>query len=330
MRRSIHQTSRNRLKFSFLTFLLCLLALPCSQFLFLGQEAENPEPPQASKGGQSSIKVEVDLVLVNATVTDPSNRFVTGLEKDHFQLFEDKVEQKLTQFSNEDIATSIGLLFDVSSSMGDKIGRAKDAAIAFLKTSNPDDEFFLLTFADKPSLDEEFTNDVADIQNRLAYKGAKGSTTLYDAVYLGLEKMKQGHNPKKAILLITDGEDTRSRYSLVNVRNAVKESDVQIYAIGIVNSYYSDFSQGRSGRAILEEMTEITGGKAYFPNSVYELEDICTKIAIELKNQYVLGYASTNPAKDGRWRKIKVKLNAPKGLPSLSVRSKTGYFAPTG
>ena len=330
MRRSTHQTSSNRLKLPFLTFLLCLLALPSSQFLFLGQEAENPEPPQASKGGQSSIKVEVDLVLVNATVTDPSNRFVTGLEKDHFQLFEDKVEQKLTQFSNEDIATSIGLLFDVSSSMGDKIGRAKDAAIAFLKTSNPDDEFFLLTFADKPSLDEEFTNDVADIQNRLAYKGAKGSTTLYDAVYLGLEKMKQGHNPKKAILLITDGEDTRSRYSLVNVRNAVKESDVQIYAIGIVNSYYSDFSQGRSGRAILEEMTEITGGKAYFPNSVYELEDICTKIAIELKNQYVLGYASTNPAKDGRWRKIKVKLNAPKGLPSLSVRSKTGYFAPTG
>jgi Ca-activated chloride channel homolog len=330
MRRSTHQTLHHSLKRPWLTCLLCLLVLLTSRLLFLGQETENPESSPATKSGQSSIKVEVDLVLVNATVTDPSNRFVTGLEKDHFQLFEDKVEQKITQFSNEDIATSIGLLFDVSSSMGDKIGRAKDAAIAFLKTSNPEDEFFLLTFADKPSLDEEFTNDVAEIQNRLAYKGAKGSTTLYDAVYLGLEKMKQGHNPKKAILVITDGEDTRSRYSLINVRNAVKESDVQIYAIGIVNSYYSDFSQGRSGRAILEEMTEITGGKAYFPNSVYELEDICTKIAIELKNQYVLGYASTNPAKDGRWRKIKVKLNAPKGLPSLSVRSKTGYFAPTG
>ena len=330
MRSSTQQKLHHRLKWHCLTFLLCAVVLFTTRLLFLGQETENPEQPPAAKSGQSSIKIDVDLVLVNATVTDPSNRFVTGLEKDHFQLFEDKVLQKITQFSNEDIATSIGLLFDVSSSMGDKIGRAKDAAIAFLKTSNPEDEFFLLTFADKPSLDEEFTNDVADIQNRLAYKGAKGSTTLYDAVYLGLEKMKQGHNPKKAILLITDGEDTRSRYSLINVRNAVKESDVQIYAIGIVNSYYSDFSQGRSGRAILEEMTEITGGKAYFPNSVYELEDICTKIAIELKNQYVLGYASTNPAKDGRWRKIKVKLNAPKGLPSLSVRSKTGYFAPTG
>lgn len=330
MRRSIQKTSHRSLKWHCLTFLLCVLVLLTCRLLFLGQETENPESPTTPKSAQQSIKIEVDLVLVNATVTDPSNRFVTGLEMEHFQLFEDKVEQKITQFSNEDIATSIGLLFDVSSSMGDKISRAKDAAIAFLKTSNPEDEFFLLTFADKPSLDEEFTNDVADIQNRLAYKGAKGSTTLYDAVYLGLEKMKQGHNPKKAILLITDGEDTRSRYSLVNVRNAVKESDVQIYAIGIVNSYYSDFAQGRTGRAILEEMTEITGGKAYFPNSVYELEDICTKIAIELKNQYILGYASTNPAKDGRWRKIKVKLNAPKGLPSLSVRSKSGYFAPAG
>jgi len=298
----------------------------------LAQETENQDPPPASNTARDSqsIKIDVDLVLVNATVTDPSNRFVTGLEKEHFQLFEDKVAQQITQFSNEDIPTSIGLLFDVSSSMSDKIGRAKDAAVAFLKTSNPDDEFFLITFADKPQVDEEFTNDVSDIQNRLVYKPAKGSTTLYDAVYLGLQKMKQGHNPKKAILLITDGEDTRSRYSLVNVRNAVKESDVQIYAIGIVSSYYSDFAQGRTGRAVLEEMTEVTGGKAYFPNSVYELEDICTKISIELKNQYVLGYASSNSAKDGRWRKIKVKLNAPKGLPALSVRSKTGYFAPSG
>ena len=293
-------------------------------------EAKSDSAPAEKKSGPSSLKIEVDLVLVNATVTDPSNRFVTGLEKEHFQLFEDKIEQKISHFSNEDLPTSIGLLFDVSSSMSDKISRAKDAAIAFLKTSNPDDEFFLETFADQPKVDEEFTSDVSEIQNRLVYKVAKGSTTLYDAVYLALEKMKRGHNPKKAILLITDGEDTRSRYSLLNVRNAVKESDVQIYAIGIVSSYYSDFAQGRSGRAVLEEMTEITGGKAYFPNSVYELEDICTKIAIELKNQYILGYSSTNPSKDGRWRKIKVKLNAPKGLPTLSVRAKSGYFAPNG
>jgi Ca-activated chloride channel family protein len=276
------------------------------------------------------VKVDVNLVLVNATVTDVYNRFVTGLEKEHFKIFEDKIEQEISHFSREDVPTSIGLLFDVSSSMGDKIARSKDAAVAFLKTSNPDDEFYLLTFADVPKIDVDFTTDVSEVQNRLVYKNAKGSTTLYDAVYLGMQKMKQGHNPKKAMLLITDGEDTRSRYSLVNVRNSIKESDVQIYAIGIVSSYYSDFAQGRSGRAVLEEMTEITGGRAYFPNSVYELEDICTKIALELKNQYILGYSSSNRSKDGHWRKIKVKLNAPKGLPSLSIRSKTGYYAPTG
>ena len=307
-----------------------LKAAPLLLALWWGQGWAFRAQQVGGRGGPTSIQVEVDLVLVNATVTDPNNRFVTGLEKEHFQLFEDKVEQTISHFSSEDAPTSIGLLFDVSSSMGDKIARAKDAAVAFLKTSNPDDEFYLLTFADQPSLDEEFTSDVSQIQNRLVYKGAKGSTTLYDAVYLGLEKMKQAHHPKKAMLLITDGEDTRSRYSLVNVRHAVKESDVQIYAIGIVSSYYSDFAQGRSGRSVLEEMTEVTGGKAYFPNSVYELEDICTKIAVELKNQYVLGYSSNNSSRDGRWRKIKVKLNAPRGLPALSVRSKTGYYGPTG
>jgi Ca-activated chloride channel homolog len=316
---------------SMLALLAALLTLNlgvASQFL--GQNAPIAPQSQTTGAGVASVKVEVDLVLVNATVTDASNRFVTGLEKEHFKIFEDKIEQRISQFSSEEIPVSIGLLFDVSSSMSDKISRAKDAAIAFLKTTNPEDEFFLLTFADRPKVEEEFTSDISEIQNRLAFTRAKGSTTLYDAVYLALEKMKHGHNPKKAILLITDGEDTRSRYSLLNVRNAVKESDTQIFAIGIVNSYYSDFSQGRSGRAVLEEMTEITGGKAYFPNSVYELEDICVKIALELKNQYILGYSSTNPTKDGRWRKIKVKLNPPKGLPALSVRSKTGYYAPSG
>jgi Ca-activated chloride channel homolog len=306
--------------------LVFCLVLVCQ---FFAQNPPTSRSPQAPTNSTASVKVDVDLVLVNATVTDVSNRFVIGLDREHFKIYEDKIEQKISHFSTEDMPSSIGILFDVSSSMGDKISRAKDAAVAFLKTTNPEDEFFLLTFADRPKVEEEFTSDVSEIQNRMAFARAKGSTTLYDAVYLGLEKMRHGHNPKKAILLITDGEDTRSRYSLVDVRNAVKESDTQIYAIGIVGSY-SDFSQGRTGRGVLEEMTEITGGKAYFPNSVYELEDICVKIAIELKNQYVLGYSSSNPAKDGSWRKIKLKLNPPKGLPALSVRAKAGYYAPAG
>lgn len=330
MRSEIGEWNARHLKLVALSsFILWLVAVVAVKLSSAQEAASRPEQPEV-KSGISSIKIDVDLVLVNATVTDINSRFVTGLEKEHFKIFEDKIEQQISHFSNEDAPTSIGLLFDVSSSMTDKISRSRDAAVAFLKTSNPDDEFFLMTFADRPKVDEEFTTDVNEIQNRLIYKNAKGCTTLYDGVYLGLEKMKYAHNPKKAILVITDGEDTCSRYSLVNVRSAVKESDVQIYAIGIVSSYYSDLANGRTGRAVLEEMTEITGGKAYFPNSVYELEDICTKIAIELKNQYILGYSSTNTTRDGRWRKIKVRLNAPKGLPSLSVRSKTGYYGPTG
>lgn len=326
-----NEKGENVLRIGWLLAKLPIVALLLGNaLLFRAQEFKTKPARANARSSASSLKIDVDVVLVNATVTDLSNRFVTGLEKEHFQLFEDKIEQKISSLSNDDLPASIGLLFDVSSSMSDLIARAKDAAVAFLKTSNPDDEFCLITFADRPSMDKGFTSDVSQIQNSLVFKPAKGATTLYDAVYLGLEKMKQGHNPKKAILLITDGEDTRSRYSWVNVRSAVKELDVQIYAIGIVNSYHSDFAQGRSGRAVLEEMTEITGGKAYFPNSVYELEDICTRIAIEMKNQYILGYSSTNPAKDGRWRKIKVRLRAPKGLPALSARAKTGYYGPTG
>jgi Ca-activated chloride channel family protein len=151
---------------------------------------------------------------------------------------------------------------------------------------------------------------------------------MYDSVYLGLEKLKEGSNPKKALLLITDGEDNRSRYTFQNVKEFVKEQDVQIYGIGIVDDWNSQLGAGRTGRALIEELSDLTGGRAFFPDSVYELEDICTKIAVELKNQYVIGYHSTNQAKDGKWRKLRMKVNPPKGIPRLNVRAKQGYYAP--
>ena len=149
-----------------------------------------------------------------------------------------------------------------------------------------------------------------------------------DAVYVGLEKLKEGSNPKKALLLITDGEDNRSRYTFQNVKDFVKEQDVQIYAIGITDDWNSQLGAGHTGRAMIEELSDLTGGRAFFPDSVYELEDICTKIAVELKNQYVVGYHSTNAAKDGKWRKLRMKVNPPKGIQHLNVRSKAGYYAP--
>jgi len=199
-----------------------------------------------------------------------------------------------------------------------------------LNTGNPQDEYFLVTFSNRPEMSEDFTTDIAKLRNRLVFESTKGMTSMYDAVYLGLEKLKDGTQPKKALLLITDGEDNRSRYTFANVREFVKEQDVQIYAIGITGDWNSQLGAGRTGRSLIEELSDLTGGHAFFPDSVYDLEDICTKIAVELKNQYVLGYKSTNEAKDGKWRKIKVDVKPPKGVGRLNVRWKTGYYAGVG
>ena len=308
-----------------------LIALPVVMAAYAGQSQKPPDTavdkPQTPPKNPT-LKVDVDLVLVNATVTDPQNRYVTGLEKEHFQIWEDKLEQKIEYFSAEDVPISLGVIFDVSGSMKDKISTARDAAVTFLKTGNPEDEYFLVEFANRPEVAEDFTTDVTRLQNRLIFTPAKGMTAMYDSVYLGLEKLKEGNNPKKALLLITDGEDNRSRYTFSNVKDFVKEQDVQIYGIGIVDDFNSQLGSGHTGRAMVEELSDLTGGRAFFPDSVYDLEDICTKIAVELKNQYVIGYSSTNAAKDGKWRKLRLKINPPKGLPHLNVRSKSGYYAP--
>jgi Ca-activated chloride channel family protein len=277
---------------------------------------------------QQTLQVDVDLILVNATVTDPLNRYVTSLERDHFQIFEDRVEQQVEYFSAEDVALSLGIIFDISGSMKDKASVARDAAATFLRTGSPEDEYFLIAFNSSPEILQEFTTDISRLQNHLIFAQASGMTALYDAVYLGLEKLNEGINTKKALLLITDGEDNRSRYTFSNVREFVKESDVQIYAIGIVDAYGSQLAMGRSGRANIEELAETTGGRSFFPNSVYELEDITTKIAVELKNQYVLGYFSTNSNTDGKWRDLRVNVEPPRGLPRLTVRARKGYYAP--
>jgi Ca-activated chloride channel homolog len=273
------------------------------------------------------LNMDVDLVLVNATVTESQrNRPVRGLETKDFQIWEDKVEQKIAYFSAEDVPVSVGIIFDVSGSMKDKITAAQRAASTFFKSGTKQDEYFEVQFADRPKVAAEFTSDITKLQNSLLSVPTKGSTALYDAVYLGLNKLKESNNPKKALLLITDGEDNRSRYSFSDVRSFIREQDVQMYAIGIL-----DPATG-AGREALTQLTEITGGKAFFPSSAYDMPEICKKIAAELKNQYVIGYRSTNTAKDGAWRKIRVKVSTPKGknIASLGVRHKLGYYAATG
>ena len=313
---------------------LLLVALPAVMVARAGrsqnpQETSAVKPDKPEKQPSQTLKIDVDLVLVTATVTDQLNRYVSGLEENHFKLWEDKVEQKIEYFNAEDVAISIGVIFDVSGSMKDKIATAQNAASTFMKTLNPEDEYFLVEFANRPSVETDFTTDITKLQSKLIMAPAKGQTAMYDSVYLGLEKLKDASNPKKALLLITDGEDNHSRYTFQNVKEFVKEQDVQIYAIGIVDEWNSQLSTGHSGRAMVEELADQTGGRAFFPDSVYELEDICTKIAVELKNQYVIGYRSTNGAKDGKWRKLRMQVNPPKGVNRLSVRYKQGYYGPT-
>src|SRR5215813_14105278 len=317
--------TRNRC--TLIVAVLLSIALPAVMIARAGRR-RSPQENSADKKQNQTLKVDVDLVLVNATVTDQLNRYVSGLESKHFQIWEDKIEQKVSYFNSEDVPISIGIIFDVSGSMKDKIGTAREAAATFLKTGNPDDEYFLVTFANRPEVVADFTTDVTKLQSKLLVTPAKGMTAMYDSVYVGLEKLKEGSNPKKALLLITDGEDNRSRYTFQNVKEFVKEQDVQIYGIGIVDDWNSQLGAGRTGRALIEELSDLTGGRAFFPDSVYELEDICTKIAVELKNQYVIGYHSTNQGKDGKWRKLRLKVNPPKGIPRLNVRAKQGYYAP--
>jgi Ca-activated chloride channel family protein len=241
------------------------IALP---IMVAGYQAQSQESQShdgaADRTKQQVLKVDVDLVVVTATVTDPQNRYVTGLEQEHFTVMEDKIEQKIEYFSAEDVPLSVGIVFDVSGSMKDKLSIARDAAVTFLKTGNPDDEYFLVAFANKPEVVEDFTTDISRLQKQLIFAPAKGMTALYDSVYVGLEKLKDGTNSKKALLLITDGEDNRSRYTFSNVKEFVKEQDVQIYSIGIVNDWNSQLGSGRTGRALVEELSELTGGRSFF------------------------------------------------------------------
>ena len=283
-------------------------------------------PSVGLKTASRPIRSEVNLVLVPVTVTDPMNRLVTGLERDNFNIAEGSQNQQIRTFSSEDAPLSLGVIFDMSGSMSNKIDKSKQAVVEFFKTANPQDEFFLITFSDKPELMVDFTSSVEDIQSQMVFANAKGRTALLDAIYMGMKKMKQAHHEKKALLIISDGGDNRSRYTDSEIKSLVKEADVEIYSIGLFDQNAAT-SEERYGPYLLNEICDVTGGRLFRVDDPNELTDVATKIGVELRNQYVLGYRPTNAARDGKWRKIKVKLVPPKGLPPLTVHAKTGYYA---
>jgi Mg-chelatase subunit ChlD len=293
-----------------------------------GAQAPAQSGPEALKVRPGSlIRMNVDLVLIPVTVTDPMNRLVTGLEKTDFQIYENSKEQAIHTFAAEDAPVSIGIIFDLSGSMTSKLIRAKEAILQFVKTANPQDEFFVIGFNDRPELIEDFTSSVEDIQARLATGRAGHRTALLDAIYYGVQKMRDARHERKALLVVSDGGDNRSRYTEGEVRSEVREADVEIYSVGIFDQFAST-PEERTGPQLLSDISEVTGGRMFRVDDVDELGDIAEKISTELRNQYVIGYRPQDMSRDGKWRKVKVKVNPPPGLPPLTVYARTGYYAP--
>jgi Ca-activated chloride channel homolog len=297
-------------------------------------KAPDAKAPPAVEGNKAlsarpneRMRVDVNLVLVPVTVTDPLNRLVTGLERQDFFVYENNALQKLKTFSSEDAPVSIGIIFDLSGSMTDKINRARNSILEFLHTANPQDEFFVIGFNDRPELITDFTNNIDNIEARLLTVKPGHRTALLDAIYFGLNKMKQAKNERKALLVVSDGGDNRSRYTESEVRAVVRESDVQIYSIGIFDQY-APTREEQLGPILLHDVSEETGGQLFRVDDLADMADIATKISAELRNQYVLGYRSDDAKRDGKWRKLKVKLVPPEGLPQLTVHARTGYYAP--
>jgi VWFA-related protein len=286
-----------------------------------------PKKPEPKEEGQRTpnIRVETRLVLIPVTVNDPLNRPVSGLERENFRVYDDKVEQTITQFAMDDEPIAAGLVFDTSGSMGEKLRRSRMAAAVFFKISDPEDEFFLVEFDSQPRLVVPLTRDFGRIEEELTFSRSKGSTALLDAIYLALQEMRKSQKNKKTLLLITDGGDNNSRYSVTEVKKLIQESDVLIYAIGVFGGGSTPEEAG--GPELLGHIAESTGGRMFVANSA-EMPDIAKRIGIELRNRYILAFAPTSQAHDGKYHHIQVKVVPPRGLPPLQAHWRTGYTAP--
>ena len=278
----------------------------------------------------ADLQVDVPLVLIPTQVTTSFGTPVTSLNQENFRLFEDDAEQKITHFASEDAPLSIGLLFDASGSMRDKMRKSFEAAAEFFKTANSEDEFFLIEFNERAKLTVPFTRKSDEIYRRLLRTRPLGRTSLLDAIHLALSQMKDAPNPRKAIVILSDGGDNHSRYTESEIKGALQEADVQVYAMGIFR--FEDLAkrprEERSGPRLLGELAEETGGRHFPVENLDDLPAVCARIGAALHNQYLLGYYPANPVRDGKYHRVKVVLQAPANMPPLTVYHRQGYYAP--
>lgn len=291
-----------------------------------------PPPPTPGAQNQShAIKNVVDLVVLHTTVVDEKGNFVPDLTRDNFRVFEDKIEQKISVFSREDVPVTMGLVIDNSGSMKEKRPQVNEAALSFVRTSNKQDEVFVVNFNDEYylDLDEDFTSNPEELHEALEKIDTRGSTALYDAIIGSLDHLKKGHKDKRVLLVITDGDDDASRKDFAYTVKAAVESNALIYAVGVFSDEdrKSNKKMVRKSKKDLTTLAEATGGLAFFPDNLADVDSVCTAIARDIRNQYTIGYYPTNTAKDGTFRAVRLELIPPKGRGKLSVRTRTGYYA---
>ena len=303
------------------------LALASSFVLIAGASASSQDLTVQRVVSDERVRVSSDLVSFTVSVTDPSGRAMPGLDKSAFTVFDDKKPQRISFFADDDVPASVAVVFDTSGSMsGSKIDQAKDALARFIETSHPRDEFFLIDFNSSARLLLDRTRDGEALLNKLKYVHPHGNTALYDAVYLGVQKVMQGAYQKRVVILISDGEDNDSRYSFKELRRRLRESDAIVYAIGTITNFLPR-KGALDGREILDELTSASGGIAFFPRSASAMSEAFERIALELRHLYSIGYRPDDFAADGRWHHLKVKVASPPGLPRLVVRNRKGYYA---
>jgi Ca-activated chloride channel family protein len=283
-----------------------------------------------------TIDVDVELVVLPVSVQDRDGAPVIGLEQEHFQVFEDGVEQTVSRFLQEDVPVSVGLVIDTSGSMRNKRERVASSALVFISESNPADETFIVTFNDETYLEQTFTGSIGNLVDTLENLDARGETAFNDAVWVSLDEVEtQSRLEKKALLVITDGEDNASSYGTNPVLERLKDTDATVYIIGLLeldDERGGLFRRSPSSRArrTLREMAESTGGQAFFPETLDEVEELCRRVAHDLRNHYTINYVPSNPNYDGTWREVEVKVNPPRGFPRIEVHTKQGYYAPGG
>jgi len=276
-----------------------------------------------------SLKVNVDVVLVPVVVTDAANHPITGLEKQNFMLYEDGEQQEIQYFSTEDSPISVGLLLDLSKSMTDKFDAERQAVTEFFKNANSQDDYFVIAFSSQPQLLTEATQSIGTIQSKLEGEIPNGSTAMLDAISLAMTRMRSANYKRRALLIVSDGGDNNSHHKYREIKRLVRDSDVQVYAIGLFDSVVFKTFEEFMGKKWLGEITDATGGRTVTVDNVSKMADAAATISHELRDQYLLGYQPSRAASDGKRRQIKVRvMNSSANVEQLQANYRRGYVIP--